>query len=745
MAYDDKPKASKKKGGMTDSELSALLEAEQVSALGYLGGDLSDARKKAMEYYLGELFGNEVDGRSKVVSTDVADTIEWILPSLIKMFTAGDDVVSFEPQGQEDEEGAKQATEYNNWIFLKDNPGFTILYSMFKDALLQRTGACKVYPEFNETEELDEFVDVPDDQFSVTALEKQQDNEKVSADYAERGWKIEEDKLWYLKEHNEEQVIPEAPPEQAQQMAQAGMPAPPPMPITVHSGVWCRTVKRMKICIDPMPPEETLISKRARGDIDEPVYMAHRTQKTASELIEMGYPKAKIDKMGGDGPGHATDQEKTARVKGIDDDPSGDYSTINHANRLIWVTEAYVKVDYDGDGIAEMRRVVHAGNGCEVLENDEWEGPRPFAVITPIIVPHRLIGLSVADQTMEFQLLSSTLWRQTLDNMYLVNTPQKYIDPSSVNLDDILQPRVGGIVRPPPGGSFRADGIVPIMTPSVLGEVFPMFEYIDTKRENRTGVTKYNQGVDANSLNKTASGITQIMSASQQRIELIARVFAEGIKRIFMLQQHFIRRYPDLAKRAIRLRNKQWVEIDPSQWGADFDLQINVGLGTGNKDQMLGHLMSIAGIQKEIVALQQGVQGPLVTAQNIYNVAAKVVENSGFKNPEEFFSDPQNTPPPEPQPDPEIELKKAELQMKQEEAQMDMQAKQQEAQMDAQIEQQKLDAEIEAMQIKAQTEYQLEILRIQNEEKLALMELNIKAQSGFYKPKPAPQKQGAAA
>lgn len=720
MAYDDKPKPRKSSKGLTDGELSALLEAEEQSALGYLGGELSDARKKAMEYYLAEPFGNEVDGRSKVVSSDVADTIEWILPSLIKMFTAGDDVVSFEPQGQEDEEGAKQATEYNNWIFLKDNPGFRILYCMFKDALLQRTGACKVYPEFSETEELDEFIDVPDDQFAVVSYEKDQENAKKQA---ESETEVDPDYLWYLKEHTTDQSINE--------MDSMMMGAP----LVTHTGVWCRTVKRMKICIDPMPPEETLISRRARGDIDEPVYMAHRTQKTASEMLKMWPEKrTEIETMGANGPAHSTDQEAAARVSGIDEDPSGDFSTINHANRLIWVTEAYVKVDFDGDGIAEMRRVVHAGQGCTILENEEWEGPRPFAVISPIIVPHRLIGLSIADQTMEFQLLKSTLWRQILDNIYLVNSPQRYVDPGSVNLDDILQPRPGGIIRPPPGGTFRPDAIIPSVIPSVVGDTFPMLEYVDTVKENRTGVTRYNQGTDADTLNKTARGITQIMSASQQRIELIARVFAEGIKRIFSLQQWYIRRFPDLARRAIRLRNKQWVEIDPSQWGGDFDLQINVGLGTGNKDQMLGHLMSIAGIQKEVVALQQGAQGPLVNMTNIFNTAKKIVENSGFKNAEEFFTDPQNAPPTPLKTDPKVEQAKAELAIDKEKADHE-----------AAIKERELQAEIDAMKIKAQTEYQLEVLRIQNDEKLAMMELSVKAKSGFYQPKPAPVRQGAAA
>lgn len=708
---------------MRDDELKSLLEAEQKSALGFLGGDLSDARKKAMDYYLGQPFGNEVKGRSQVVSTDVADTIEWMLPALMKMFMAGDDIVSYKAQGPEDEEGAKQETEYNNWIFLQDNDGFRVLYSMFKDALLQRTGACKVYPEFDEKEELDDFLNMPDDQYSVKALEIEQDNAKTKEEYTRRKWQLDDKILWYLKEHTEEQGPPDP---------MTGMPT------ILHSGVWCRTKKSMKVKVDPVPPEELLISKRAKGDIDETSYMAHRAQKTASELIEAGYPKNKVKNLGGDESSH-TDQEKVARLAGIDEDPTGDKAANNEAMRLIWTTEAYPLVDYDDDGIAEMRRIVHAGQGTEIFENEEWDGPRPFAIITPIIVPHRLIGLSIADQTMEFQLLKSTLWRQILDNLYLVNNPVKYIDPGSVDIDDILQPRVGGIVRPPADGQFRPDGIVPIETQFAAAASFPMLQYIDEVKADRTGVTKYNQGTDANSLNKTASGISQIMSASQQRIELIARTFAEGVKRIFMLQSYYIRRYPDLAKKTIRLRNKQYVEMDPSSWGSNYDMEINVGLGTGNKDQMLMHLQTIAMAQEKITAMQGGIDGPLVTGENVYNALSKMVENSGFKNAEEFFTDPTPKPgeppkpPKEPPPNPDmikvqaqIEGDKAKLQMEGQKMQMEQQGKKETAQLDqqtkmadAQLKQQTMIKDFELKREIAMMEFGLK-------EKLAVMEFGLK-------------------
>lgn len=701
---------------MTDSELSALLDAEMTSALGYLNGDLSADRETAMDYYLGKPFGNEVEGRSQVVSSDVADTIEWMVPALMKIFTAGDDVVTFEPQGKEDEEAAKQATEYNNFIFMRQNKGFFVLQTMFKDALLQRTGTAKVYAEFDEKEELDEFVNVPDDQYGVMAFEKEQENTKTQDDYAARKWQLENSKLWYLKEHSEEQI----------NQAELG-------PITVHTGVWCRTVKKMKICVEAVPPEEMLVSRDAKLDLDEPAYMAHRTQKTASQLIEDGYPRAKVEGLPPDGPDMHTSGEKRARNEELGDDAfKQESSSLNKAMRRIWVTEAYLRVDYDGDGVAEMRRIVHAGKGTIILENEEWEGPRPFAIITPILIPHRLIGRSIADQTMEFQLLNSTLWRSTLDNLYLTNNPQKYVDPNAVNIDDLLQPRVGGIIRPPADGTFRPDGIVPVVVENFAAASYPMIEMVNQMRENRTGVTKYNQGNDADSLNKTARGISQIMGASQQRQDLVARNFAEGIIRIFGLINWNIKRYPDLAKRAIRLRNKAWVDMDPGTWPEDFDLVTNVGLGTNNKDQMLGHIGAIAAMQEKFVMLQQGTDGPFVTPKNLHATAVKFVENSGFKNADEFFSDPVPKPgeppkPPKPQP-PNPEVIKAQSDAQHQQA--EDQAKMMKTQADGEAAKIKALADHEQKMKDMENEYQLKrdlaMRQAAFEERIAMLEHNLK-------------------
>ncbi len=642
---------------MTDSELKAVLSAEIDDALGHLGGELSEQRRKALEYYLGEPFGNEIEGRSQVVSTDVADTVEWILPSLLKVFTAGDDVVRFEPTGPEDEAAAKQATEYVNWIFNRDNPGFLVLYTMFKDALLQKNGIAKVW--WDEGREA-----VRETYLRKSAEEAQLILSDADVEPIEH------------REYEETGIV--AGPE--------GLPIE--APVVYHDIV----VKRMKdygaVRIEPVPPEEFLISRRARS-IEDAAFVAHRVRRTVSELVEMGYDSRTIERLGGEAPPDLTGEAAARDFPGDSDGAAA--SELNQAMREVWITECYIKVDWDGDGIAERRKITVGGTGHRILDNEPFETV-PFVSLTPILMPHRFFGLSVADLVMDLQLIKSTVLRQILDNLYLSNNGRHVIS-EQVNLDDMLTARPGGIVRLKNGAMPGQGHVLPLETPLVAAQAFPMLEYLDSIRENRTGVTRYNQGLHSDTLNKTASGIGQIMSAAQQRIELIARLFAEtGVKELFRKILELVGKHQHRA-RIVRLRNR-WVPMDPRQWKTTMDVSINVGLGTGNKDQMLMHLQSLLGMQVEAIRFQGGVSGPLVTAQNVYNTLAKLVENAGLKSVDAFFTDPGHSPPrppalPAPRPDPQLL------------------AAQQRARHDAarlQLEQQKVHADIALQQAKLQAE-----------------------------------------
>jgi hypothetical protein len=381
-------------------------------------------------------------------------------------------------------------------------------------------------------------------------------------------------------------------------------------------------------------------------------------------------------------------------------------------DRAVELSLLLVKDTYIIDNGKRMRYVV-VGNAIIYREETETV---PFACITPMIMPHRHIGRSYADLTMDIQLIKSTLVRGQLDNMYLANNG-RYAISSRVNLDDMLTSRPGGVVRVDgePGSA-----IFPLSHPPLPQASFTMVEYMDSMKEKRTGITAYNQGLDSNSLNKTASGMAQVMSAAQQRVELVARTFAEtGVKELFMLVHKLVRTSmtkPDI----VRLRNK-WVEVDPREWKSRSDLSITVGLGAGNKDQQLAHLTSILQMQKE------GIVAGLTDPSKIYNALAKLTQNAGFKNPEEFWTNPSENPQQQrpPQPDPQQELLKGQLQIEQLKAQSEQQIAQQkaEAQFVQEQERSKNDIIIEREKMAAQMELERYKAQLRAETDLAIAQI----------------------
>lgn len=465
-----------------------------------------------------------------------------------------------------------------------------------------------------------------------------------------------------------------------------------------------------------VPPEEFLIDRSAVA-LEDAKFSGHRCMKTLSDLIEMGFDKDTVMSLPGDGDDELdlTDERRERledqeweNADALDTDPS---------MREVEVTEAYIRVDYDGDGLAELRKVTMVGK--TILENEEVDD-HPFATLTPIPMPHVFFGRSIADQTMDVQLIKSTLVRQMLDNLYLTNSPEREVLDGAANMDDLLSSRPGGIKRVKAMGSIRE-----IVVPFVAKESFPMLQYYDQEWERRTGAFRHAEGPDANALAATATGANMLENTAQRRVKLIARVFAEtGVKRAFKRILQLVCRHQDREK-VIRLRN-QWVPMDPRHWDAGMDLSVTVGLGTGNKDQQIAQATNLLGIQSQIVQAQGGVNGPLVTWKEVYNTASKVVEASGLKTPEPYFVDPESpeaqqreqqkaaNPPPDP--------KMIEVQMK-------AQADQQKAAMDFQLDQAKTQAAQQADAARMQFEQALAERRMENE--FALKSEQIAAEMGL--------------
>jgi len=662
---------------LSDSEIVARIEAEESKSYGVNDSQLSFERSEAINFYLGLPFGNEVEGRSQVVSYDVQDTIESALPQLLKVFVAGDKVVTFDPKGPEDQDAADQETDYVNHVVMEKNAGFNIFYVWFKDALLSKNGYVKVYTETEDEMEEVEYSGLTDAQLQMLASD---------------------DKTEVL-EHT---AYPDPSVDIAMLQQQAMMNNQDPMSIMqpmLHDVKLKVTESKDSIKIKNVAPENIMVSVDTTGpSLNDSRFVQHRELMAVAEIAEaFNLSESKVEGIMSD-IRSVFEQESNAR-----DIYSEEFDRAVDEHDAL-VKDTYIKIN------GERWRYVVLGNEIIYKEKCEYV---PFACITPMIMPHRHIGRSYSDLTQDIQMIKSTLLRGQLDNMYLANNG-RYAISDRVNLDDMLTSRPGGIVRV---SGEPGSAIMPLQHPPLPASTFSMVEYMDSMKEKRTGITAYNQGLDSNSLNKTASGVAQIMSAAQQRIELVARTFAEtGVKDLFQLVHKLVRTTltkPDI----IRLRNR-WVEVDPREWKARKDMSISVGLGAGNKDQQLMHLTTILQMQKE--AIQIGITSP----EKIYNALAKLTQNAGFKNPEEFWTNPANTPEQEGQQQKPTEAEimvQGQLQIEQQKAQAQMMQEQERSKNDIIIEREKIIAQAELEKFKAQLKAETDLAIAQLKAQVGLL------------------------
>jgi len=580
---------------MDDGELQSVLRAEFDDARDYHTNQLGNERQKAGDYYLGAKFGNEQEGRSSVVSTEVADTIEYVMPSLMRIFASTDEAVRFMPRGPEDVEAAEQASEYVNWVLNNENAGFTILHNWFKDALLNKMGVVKFWWDEKVETSTEEYEGLSDPEFAL----------------------LVSDQAVEVVEH--EQKVLQA----AVVDPMSGVMVSPQ--IVSHEVTVRRRRKYGCIKVDNVPPEEFFANKRARS-LEDARFVAHRVEMTASDLIAMGYDRDLVESKAGATSDLETDAERSRRFSDLaKNDPADD------SQRTVLVTECYVRVDYDGDGIAELRRIVCFGEDMEVAANDPFDHI-PFAVVSPILMPHKLVGRSLAELVMDLQLIKSTVLRQLLDNLYLSNNSRVVVVDGQVNLDDLLTNRPGGIVR------SAAPGMVsPLSVPQIGQQAFGMLEYLDAVREQRTGINRASMGLDADKLQSTTAIAVQAqMSASQGKIEMIARVFAEtGMRALFKGLLHLATKYENRPK-IIRLRGK-FVPMDPRNWKTEYDVSVNVGLGTGQTQERMQALMMVLGKQEQLLQ-QLGLQNPVVSPNQYLNTLKQLVQLAGFKDSGQFFA-----------------------------------------------------------------------------------------------------------
>lgn len=666
---------------MTDSELCALIDRQCQTSTGV--DDLfAQQREFAQEFYMGEAKGElsapDIEGRSRVVSKDLMDTVEWAMPALMEALTGADDVVSFKPKRPGDEQAASDATAYANHILYEENEGFILLHDAIKQALIARMGVGMVYCDESWEESQERYEGVSE--MELAALQADPDIESLE---------IEE--------------TGEQPP--------AGMVQgmPPQLALTFNVTVTKREkLKQYKIC--GIPPEEFRINRNART-LESAEFTALEVERTASDLISEGWPKAEVDRL----PRGRNYRDQTDEQSRHEYDGSWDYTEDegDKSQQKIVVTTAYVRVDTNGNGISELRRVVKAGT--YIHENDKVDD-HPFFMFTPILMPYKVVGLSLYDLVEDLQRIKTALTRQTLDNLYLTNNPRMAALEGQVNLDDLLNPRVGGVVRVKSIGAAAA-----LETPFVAGASLPMMEYINQVRDTRTGVTETNAALNAESLSKGAvgsEGVQALMSAGAQRIRLIARVMAEtGMKRLFKLILKEVTQYQDRPAQ-IQL-NGRWLEIDPREWKTGFRLSVAVGIGSHERAQQIANLQMIGAVQGQLLPLG------MVQPQQIYNSAADGIKAMGYRDPERYISMPnpqaqQNQGPP---PEVQAEQAKAQAQMQLEQMKGQVQIQVEQMRQEAQAQQNALETQLEAQRNEAdrQNEAALSQLRIQHEAELAAL------------------------
>jgi hypothetical protein len=617
---------------MTEDDLLRYVDEEARSAFHYVDGDLASERKQAIKAYMREPYGNEEEGRSAFVASDVFDAVEGVLPDLIDIFVSSDKAVVFEPVGPEDAESAEQVTNACNYVFYKQNNGFLILYTAIKDALLLKTGGVKWYWEKKRTPVFTRYQNVEEMQLAVFLST----NPKAEVIEQEEVQPPAEE----LALHQQQYALGAA----------QGIEIPP---LPRRFNVKIKTVEEKgKVCISNVPPDELRVSARHNSILlDNCAYVAHVVEKTYSDILEMGFDvtvddvkAAKYEETTMDFD-YRTDY-RDGRWGRYDDENEQDDSMVRG-----FLREEYVLVDFDGDGIAERRRIVRLGQ--KILENKECSHV-PIAMWTPVILTHRFGGISLADLVLDFQRVTTEIWRQQLDNLYLANNQETVVltDGSGnplANIDDLLNRRPGGVIREKSPGAVRQ------LNERWVGiQAQPMLEQMVDSKASRTGWTKYSQGLDANSLNKTATGVSMIMSASQKRMKLTARIIAECM--VAPMFRGILKTLTDYGMEKISMRlNGKFVEYDPQEWRDGYDMSINVGIGSGDKQQQLMALQGIA--QAQSVIAGSPLSKVLLDPKNIFNTQARIVEAAGFKNPEEFWTDPekkvQDMQPEQEKPDPQ--------------------------------------------------------------------------------------------
>ena len=663
---------------MDDYQLRSIVSSELTDALNHFDSEYTQERLRAYDLYMGEPLGNEMPGKSSVVDTTFADTVEQIMPNLMRVFTSNDQYVRFSPRTAEDVEIAEQATDMANFVINHDNPGYKLLHTWFKDALMFRLGVVKYFWEEEEEVTEEEYNGLSEEELVMLLndpdIEIVEQQETVTSSYAD---------------------------------ADTGEM----VPLESSYDLSVKATRRSgKIKIVNVPPEEFLVNRHATS-LEDAYFVSHRTTMTVSDLVAMGYDQEEIEAHAGSGD-LDVDRERSSRFQDLEASTGTEPS--DPSLREVIYYECIMNVDFDGDGIAERRRICAIGDGgTHILHNEPFDHI-PFAVVTPIMMPHRLIGRSIYDMTEDLQVIKTTLMRQYLDSVYSSAMPRVAAVEGQVNLDDLLDGSPGGVIRVRQPGMLQSISGAP-----VGGEIRPLMDYVDMVKEDRTGISKASQGLSPDALQSTtASAVAATVRGAQVKMESIARTFAEtGMKNLFKGILHLLTKY-DQKPRTVRLRNK-FVPINPAEWDSEFDVVVQVGLGTTDDETKIAFLTQIAAKQEQIM-MQLGPQNPIVSMEQYVATLRSIAEIGGFKDADMFFNSPQQVQQQmamaqqqqqQAAPDPEMVKAQQEMEMERMKMEQQMQLQREKMQFEMQLEREKLALQTELRQQELQAEAELRMAK----------------------------------
>ena len=594
---------------------------------------LAPFREEAYRFYRGRALGNERAGRSKVVSSDVMDAVEWVMPSLMRIYFSSD-IVSCEPVGPEDQIVAERVSALLNYQFTRRGDGFVVAYKWFKDALIYGLGVAKISWE-------DRFRDVP---FAVPEMSESDFNALSS----ENGVEITGfERVEILPDEVSVQRI----------VQQTVMGLPPDMPddekaeavrMAVESMPRLATysnVEGKRAILDysgpvyeVIPPEDFLYDPEAE-ELRDARFVIHRVFRTPDYLRRMESEgvyfnvEEAIEKGNTQRDGDRSDREKGFRNAENDrTNPWTMTENIEDADkrRPLELYEWWGLFDSDGSGRLTPHVITVANDVVIRLERNPYDhGEPPFEVLRPVLDVHKFEGIGFADMVKEFQETKTSLRRQILDNISWQNNGMWEVQRGAgVEMESLVNPRPGGVVRTDVPGAVR-----PLTPPPLQQAGFMALEFEQTQLEQRTGITRYNQGLDSRSLNKTATGITALMGASQQRIELIARLFAEtGVRSLFVkalsLNRQFMR-----DEFVVRLYGEPIV-INKDDVSGQFDILVSVGISASKQEVVQQQMI-------QLIQMAPGLaQAQVMTPDNIYAIMVKLLEGWGFKDHSQLMTNP---------------------------------------------------------------------------------------------------------